>query len=50
MMVMLKSIFENNRKSIITMLNKVLYLSDIRYMKRRYGHKAIKLLKVEYES
>ena len=34
-------------KNIITLLNKVTYLSDSRHVKRRYVNKAIKLLEVK---
>ena len=43
-------IIELNRKSIITLLNKLPYLSDSMHPKTKYVDLAIKLLKIEYRS
>ena len=40
------SIPERNKENIITLLNKLSYLSDIRHLKSRYMHIAIKSLQI----
>ena len=42
------SILEINRKSMLTMLNKLPYLSDSRHLKSMYVHKEIKSLEIKY--
>ena len=44
------SVLNINRKSIITFLNRLPYLSAIRHPKCRYLHVEIKSLKIEYRS
>ena len=42
------SILQLSTKNIITLLNKLSYLSDSKHLESRYAHIAIKLLKIEY--
>ena len=42
------SILEINRKSIIILLNRLLYVPESRHLKGKYVYVAIKSLKIEY--